>query len=80
MRAMKEQLARAMKAMKGAYKQGSGGGRCHETIARAYAGAVAVAKGEPMRDMHWAALRQFACGCMRSETIPSSTLFGFVYE
>ena len=38
MHAIKAQLAKAVKAMKGAYKQGGGGGRCHETIARAYAG------------------------------------------
>ena len=64
MGAIKAQLAKAMKAMKGAYKQGSGGGRCHETIARAYAGAVAAEKGTEMTDGRWEALRQFACGCL----------------
>ena len=61
---MRTQLARAMRAMKGAYKPGGGGGRCHETIARAYAGLTAAEKGRAMRDMHWEALRQFACGCL----------------
>ena len=64
MSAIKEQMTRAMKAMRGAYKQGGGGGRCHETIARAYAGAVMASKGVGMGDRHWEALRQFACGCL----------------
>lgn len=55
---------KAMKAMRGAYKPGSGGGRCHEAVARAYAGAVAAGKGEAMTDARWEALRQFACGCL----------------
>jgi hypothetical protein len=64
MKAIKEQLAKAMKAMKGAYRPGSGGGRCHETIARAYAGAVMAEKGAVMTTERWEALRQFASGCL----------------
>ena len=64
MKAIKEQVAKAMKAMKGAYGPGSGGGRCHETIARAYAGAVMAEKGAEMTIERWEALRQFAGGCL----------------
>ena len=40
------------------------GGATRPSLEHTRDGAVAAAKGEPMRDMHWAALRQFACGCM----------------